>query len=81
MKKSKTIHKRGSGSVRKTTDKVIARHCGGSYSVLRRVPQVYGDPEHAVCRGESIGEIIALFFDAETAAEYCESQNARRATK
>lgn len=68
-------HKRGKGGRLNRAPVVIAHAQAGRYQVLHRVPQVQGDPEHAVCRGEQSGLIIALFYQAEDAAWYCRWRN------
>jgi len=66
-----TSHKRGAGGRQNIRPSVVARSAAGPYRVLHRTPQLPGDPEHAVCRGESSGECVALFFGEQDAAEYC----------
>ena len=69
-------HERSAGSRQNSAPDVIAHPATPArYHVLRRAPQLTGDPEHAVCRGEQRGEVVALFFSVEAAAEYCGWKN------
>lgn len=42
------------------------------FAVLRRVPQLLYDPEHAVCAGS---EAVALFWNEEAANKYARWRN------
>ncbi len=68
-------HHRNPDANHHKTPAVIGRPLSPVYTVLRRVPQLTGDPEHAVARGESTGDVVALFYRPEDAREYVQWKN------
>jgi hypothetical protein len=70
-------HKRGAGTRLNARPEIVGKAQTGSYSVLRRVPLAIGDPENAVCRVETSGEIVALFWGTTDAVDYCAWKNGR----
>ena len=58
---------------------LIAKAQPRKFSVLRRAPQLYGDPEHAVAAdGESVAQVLALFFSEDDARAYAAWRNLTR---
>lgn len=72
-------HKRGAGGRLNARPSVVGNSPSGSYRILHRTPQMPGDPEHAVCRGEQAGDCVALFFGPTDASDYCKWKNGRSA--
>ena len=56
------------GSRHNSPPNCMAHAASTDFKVLRRAPQLAGDPEFVVCAGNNS---VALFFDEEVANAYC----------